>query len=87
MESRIPGGKNIDDSEYLDKVESLKCKAKELKNEIESDRTSQPYNFKMEKIDSFMMDSEDGLGLTNGSSKFGKTEKQDALKEVQRICA
>jgi hypothetical protein len=34
-----------------------------------------PYNFNMEKYDSFMIDSEDGgLGLSYGSSKLKKAE-------------
>jgi hypothetical protein len=34
-----------------------------------------PYNFNMEKYDSFMIDSEDGgLGLSYGSNKFKKAD-------------
>jgi hypothetical protein len=35
----------------------------------------------MERIDSFMQESEEGLGLTLNSSKFGKKETQNAEKD------
>ena len=90
MDTHIPdaniGGKSPDNSENYDKVESLKGRRdahNQQNNEVESDGTSQPYNFKLEQIDSFMMqDSEDGLGITINSSKFGKIEKKDPIRFV-----
>jgi hypothetical protein len=34
------------------------------------DSDEKPFNFNMEKYDSFMFDSEDGLGLSYGSNKL-----------------
>ena len=73
------------DSEIKDRVDSLQNQILDHKNEPKAAVISEenvgdldddkPYNFNMEKYDSFMIDSEDGgLGLSYGSSKLKKAE-------------
>jgi hypothetical protein len=83
--------KNDDfDSEIKDRVDSLQnnmldksnvsrpniSQAEEDIGDLD-DESGTPYNFNMEKYDSFMVESEDGtLGLSYGSNKLKYAEKK-----------
>ena len=44
-----------------------------------------PFNFNMEKYDSFMLDSEDGLGLSYGSSKLKNAAKENVKRNPMDV--
>ena len=100
MEGEIVGkseSRNDDfDSEIKDRVDSLQNQIIDHKNEPKAAVISEenvgdlddekPYNFNMEKYDSFMIDSEDGgLGLSYGSSKLKKAEQKPVKKNPMDV--
>jgi hypothetical protein len=49
------------------------------------DDDDKPFNFNMEKYDSFMVESEDGLGLSYGSNKLRNAENKNKRNPMDLI--
>jgi len=73
--------KNDDESEHNDHVKSLndikKKNGSSPEHDLGSIEDERPFDFQLEKYDSFMVESDDsGIGMTLGSQKFGKKSNE-----------